>query len=51
MLLENFGDDGDGRVYWIRDDEDKCFGSRKCDSGCQITDDPCIDLKECDERS
>jgi hypothetical protein len=51
MLLEDFGDDWDGGVYWIRDDEDKRFGSRSCDSGCQITDDACIDLQECCERS
>jgi hypothetical protein len=46
ILLENFGDDRDGRVYWIRDDEDERFGSRDCDSCCQITDDACVDLQE-----
>lgn len=44
MLLEYLGDDGDGRVDWVRDDEDerlRCILGNAC---CEVADDASVDL-------
>jgi hypothetical protein len=43
-FLEDLGNDGDGGVDGIGDDEDKCLRSCRCDTNGQIMDDAGIDL-------
>ena len=46
MLLEDLADDGDSRVDWIGDDEDKGMGAVLGDTLGQITDDTSVDLSD-----
>ena len=44
VFLEDFGNDGHGRVYRVRDDENECVGSG-CRNRCsEVTNDARIDL-------
>lgn len=44
MLLENFGDDWDSRVNWVRNHKHESFGCDGGNSGGEIADDSGIDL-------
>lgn len=44
VFLEDLGDDGDGRVDWVRDDEDEGFGCCGGDTCGEIADDASVDL-------
>lgn len=46
MLLENFDDDGDGRVDRVGDYADNGFGGILGNTSCQITNDTRVDLVE-----
>jgi hypothetical protein len=43
-FLEDLSNDGDGRIYGIRNDENKCLGSCRGNTKGQIMDDTSIDL-------
>ena len=43
-FLEDLSNDGDGRIYGIRNDENKCLGSCRGNTKGQIVDDTSIDL-------
>ena len=46
VRFHDFGNDGDGRVDGIGDDEDECFGTVYCDSLCQISNDASVNFEE-----
>jgi hypothetical protein len=44
MLLEDFGNDRDSRIDWVRNYKHESFGRGRRNSGGEITDDSSIDL-------
>lgn len=44
MLPEDLGDDGHGRVYWVRNNKDECLRRGRRDAGSEIADDSSVDL-------
>ena len=49
MLLEDFGDDWDSRINWVRNHKHESFGCSGSNSGGEIADDSGIDLLEIEE--
>lgn len=45
LLLEDFGDDRDGGVDWVGDDENERLGGGRGDACGQVSDDACVDLQ------
>lgn len=46
MLLEDFGDNRDSRVYRVGDHKNKSLWCILCDTGSEVTNDTSVDLKE-----
>ena len=46
VLLEDLGDDGDGRVNGVGDDKDERLWRALRDTGGEVADDACVDLDE-----
>jgi hypothetical protein len=44
VLFEDLGNDGDGGVDGVGDDQDKGLGANGSNTGCQIFDDASVDL-------
>ena len=44
VLLENFGDNWDGGVDWVRDNKDESLGTTQGDSSGKIADDTSVYL-------
>ena len=45
LLLEDLGDDRDGRVDGVGDDKDERLGRVLCDASREIADDTCVNLR------
>ncbi len=50
LLLEHLGNNGDGRVDRVRDDEDESFGRVLGDSNGNVADDTGVDLCVCKRK-
>lgn len=44
--LENLGDNWDGAVDWVGDNEDVGIWGRLCGSLCEVSDDGCVGVEE-----
>lgn len=46
LLLQDLGNNGDGRVDWVADDENKCLGSIGGNTNGNVSDNGGVDVEE-----